>query len=341
MRRALQLARCGEAYASPNPMVGAVIVHDGLIIGEGFHRRCGEGHAEVNAVASVAHKDLLAHSTMYVTLEPCSHYGKTPPCAKLIIDSRIPRVIVGCLDPFHKVSGRGVELLRNAGVEVKVGVLEQECLKLNDRFVTAHRRHRPYVTLKWAQSYDGFLDSRRLAPGQLPMLFSSAESTLEVHRLRALHDAVMVGSGTVMVDDPRLDVRNVSGRQPAKVVIDRRARVAPTARVFARGRIIYFSAVERADLPANVECITVDRDASLDVILSRLYECGITSVLVEGGSEIINALVSSSTYDSARIEVAPFSLGQNGVAHVDMPPQSPYKIRKLAENMIIGVKNDV
>ena len=155
MRRALQLARCGDGFVSPNPMVGAVIVCDGSIIGEGYHRRYGEGHAEVNAVASVADKSLLKRSTIYVTLEPCSHYGKTPPCAKLLIDCGIPRVVIGCMDPFSKVNGRGVAMLRDAGADVTTGVLRQECMTLNKVFMVSHKLRRPYVILKWAQSADG------------------------------------------------------------------------------------------------------------------------------------------------------------------------------------------
>ncbi|MDE6556831.1 MAG: bifunctional diaminohydroxyphosphoribosylaminopyrimidine deaminase/5-amino-6-(5-phosphoribosylamino)uracil reductase RibD, partial [Duncaniella sp.] len=185
MQRALELAKNGALDASPNPMVGAVIVDaGGKIIGEGWHRRCGEGHAEVNAIASVADESLLKDSTIYVTLEPCSHYGKTPPCADLIISKGIPRVVVGCLDPFPEVSGRGIARLREAGIEVVTGVLEEECRKLNEKFITAHTLQRPFITLKWAESADGYLDAR----------ISTPFTRMLAHKLRATSDAILVGS---------------------------------------------------------------------------------------------------------------------------------------------------
>ena len=229
MRRALELAAHGELDASPNPMVGAVIVDaSGRIIGEGWHRRCGEGHAEVNAVASVADQEALKDSTMYVTLEPCSHYGKTPPCAELIVRTGIPRVVIGTLDPFAKVSGRGVARLREAGVEVEVGMLEKECQELNRKFMTAHRCRRPYVTLKWAQSADGFIDGH----------ISTPLNSMLVQRLRATHDAILVGSGTALADNPALDTRLYAGKSPVKVVLDRRGRVGNDLRMFSEGETV-------------------------------------------------------------------------------------------------------
>lgn len=340
MRRALQLAECGRPYASPNPMVGAVIVRNRHIIGEGYHRRCGEGHAEVNAVASVSDKSLLRDSTMYVTLEPCSHYGKTPPCAKLIIDMHIPQVVVGCLDPFSLVAGRGIKMLRDAGVEVAVGVLEADCRELNRKFFTAHLLHRPYVTLKWAQSADGYLDVRRL-PSEPAMRFSTPLSALEVHRLRSLNDAIMVGSSTVIADNPKLNVRHTSGRQPIKVVVDRRGRVPSDAQVFFSGRVIYFSSVNRRDLPDNVEIILVSEPEPVSAMLSRLYDMGITSVLVEGGVSLLRSFVDDELYDCARIEISHINLGAAGVAYMSMPPQAPDSAREVDGNLIIGVKNRI
>src|SRR5574344_2598378 len=194
MRRCLQLAKNGRQNAKPNPMVGACIVYDGRIIGEGYHVRCGEGHAEVNAFASVKTEDekYLHDATIYVSLEPCSHYGKTPPCADLIIEKGIPRIVVGCVDPFSKVSGRGIQKLREAGRDVKVGILEQECLRLNKRFIEANTKHRPYVTLKWAQSADGFIDKER--NDGTPEILSSPFTQMLVHKKRCETDAILVGS---------------------------------------------------------------------------------------------------------------------------------------------------
>ena len=200
MARCIELARGGGGNTAPNPMVGAVIVHKGKIIGEGFHRKCGEAHAEVNAVASVRDEALLRDSTIYVSLEPCSHYGKTPPCAELIIRKGIPRVVVGTLDPFPEVSGRGVRMLREAGIEVVTGVLEEEARALNPAFMTFQIRKRPYVYLKWAQSADGFMDIRREDASVPSVLLSSAETLRRVHRLRSEVAAIMVGTRTALLD---------------------------------------------------------------------------------------------------------------------------------------------
>ena len=206
MRRCIQLAKNGRQTAAPNPMVGAVIVHEDRIIGEGYHIRCGGPHAEVNAFASVRPEDehLLPESTIYVSLEPCSHWGKTPPCAELLIRKRIRRCVVGCQDPFAKVQGRGIGMLRDAGIEVVVGVLEEECLRLNEKFITYHSLHRPFTTLKWAQSANGFIDGK----------FSNYYTQALCHKRRAEHGAIMVGSRTWEKDKPRLDVRQWYGENP-------------------------------------------------------------------------------------------------------------------------------
>lgn len=278
MRRALQLARNGLLDASPNPMVGAVIVSPaGDIIGEGWHRRCGEGHAEVNAVASVADKSLLRDSTMYVTLEPCSHYGKTPPCAELIVSMGIPRVVVGSLDPFEKVSGRGVRRLREAGIEVVTGVLEKECRELNRKFMAAHSQHRPYVTLKWAQSADGYIDGR----------ISTPLTSALVHKLRASNDAILIGSGTALADNPSLDTRLYAGKSPVKVILDRRGRVREDLKLFG----------------GNSRVMVLSGYGTLADALSELYKNGITSLLVEGGAKVLQSFFDSGIWDEARVEI--------------------------------------
>ena len=219
MRRCIQLARNGQQNAKPNPMVGAVIVSgDGRIIGEGYHARCGEGHAEVNAFASVAPDDepLLSQATIYVSLEPCSHYGKTPPCADLIIRKGVRRVVVGCIDEFAEVQGRGIQKLQAAGIDVKVGVLEDECRDLNRRFFTFHREKRPYIILKWAQTANGFIDDHCQ-----PAKISSAFTKMLSHKLRAEEDAILVGRVTNERDHPQLNVRDWRGPDPKRLVIDR------------------------------------------------------------------------------------------------------------------------
>lgn len=314
MRRALELAAHGMGNTSPNPMVGAVIVaSDGRIIGEGYHRRCGEGHAEVNAVASVADKSLLSDCTMYVTLEPCSHYGKTPPCAKLIIDSGIPRVVVGAADPFKEVAGRGIRMLREAGVEVVEGVLAEESRSLNRRFMTAHEQQRPYVVLKWAQSADGFMDSDR--PDGIPAQFSSPLGAMLVHRLRSLYDAILVGSGTAIADNPRLDCRLWPGRSPRPVVLDRRHRI--------------ISADMRMAAPLVLDSPTVAE------ALAEMYRQGITSVLVEGGAAVHKAFIDAGLWDEARVEVSPKVLGDHGRVAAPAIPYLPYKEDTIGGNRVV------
>lgn len=316
MARALQLARGGMGHVSPNPMVGAVIVHNGQVIGEGWHRRYGGPHAEVRAVESVADEGLLADSTMYVTLEPCSHYGKTPPCAKLIIDKKIPRVVVATLDPFVKVSGRGVAMLRDAGVEVEVGLMEREARELNRRFFTAHTLGRPYVMLKWAQSADGYLDARREEENAEPLKFSTPLTLAMMHAERSRYDAIMVGAGTVMADNPSLSVRLVAGEQPLKVVVDRRGSVAAESAVFACEGIIYCGP-QRDDI--RCKSIVYDYGKPLGTLLSELYGMGITSLMVEGGATLITSFENEDLWDECRVEISPIKLGTKGVARVEMP----------------------
>ena len=218
MRRCIQLAKNGQQNAKPNPMVGAVIVHNGRIIGEGYHVRCGQGHAEVNAFASVKAENeaLLPESTIYVSLEPCSHYGKTPPCADLIINKGVHRVVVGCIDEFAEVQGRGIKKIREAGIEVEVGVLEEECKALNRRFFTFHREKRPYITLKWAQTTNGFIDDHHK-----PLKISTEFTKMLSHKLRAEEDAILVGRITDEREHPQLNVREWYGQDPKRLVIDR------------------------------------------------------------------------------------------------------------------------
>ena len=292
MQRCIQLAKCGVMGAPPNPMVGAVVVHEGKIIGEGFHRRCGGPHAEVNAIRSVRDESLLKDSTIYVSLEPCSHYGKTPPCADLIIEKQIPRVVVGCLDPFAKVNGQGIKKLRDAGIEVEVGVLEKECLELNKRFITFHRQHRPFVTLKWAQSEDGFMDAER-SKSDKPVKFSTTFTQTLVHRMRAMHQAIMVGTRTVLMDNPTLTTRLWEGPDPLRVTIDRH-RVLPESVHLKDGKVP-----------------TVIYDTgNLREILGDLYKRGIQSLMVEGGGRLLQHFIDEGLWDEARVEIAPFALSR-------------------------------
>ena len=222
MARCLQLAQSGGGYVSPNPMVGAVIVCNDRIIGEGYHRHIGEAHAEPNAIYSVNNKELLSQSTLYVNLEPCSHYGKTPPCADLIVKKRIKKVVIGTLDPNPKVSGRGAEILRDAGIEVIVGVLEKECHTLNRRFFTFQINKRPYILLKWAQTRDGFIDHCRSDNSIQALKISNSITQLLTHKMRSENMAIMVSTNTVLLDNPSLTLRYWFGKSPLRVAIDRK-----------------------------------------------------------------------------------------------------------------------
>jgi diaminohydroxyphosphoribosylaminopyrimidine deaminase/5-amino-6-(5-phosphoribosylamino)uracil reductase len=290
MERCIQLAKCGAVGAPPNPMVGAVIVYEGKIIGEGYHRRCGGPHAEVNAIRSVQDESLLKESTIYVSLEPCSHYGKTPPCADLIIEKHIPRVVVGCMDPFAKVNGQGIRKLREAGVEVKVGVLEKECLELNRRFITFHQLHRPWVMLKWAQSEDGFIDVERQTDVQ-PVKFSSPFTRTLVHQLRAMHQAIMVGTKTVLMDNPTLTTRFWDGPNPLRITIDR------------KGVLPEYVHLKDGKVPTIIY-----NHGDLNEILSDLHVRGVQSLMVEGGALLLQHFIDAGLWDEARVEIAPFSL---------------------------------
>lgn len=295
MERALQLARNGAGFVSPNPMVGAVIVSpEGKIIGEGWHALYGGPHAEVNAVNSVIPDDehLLPQSTIYVTLEPCSHYGKTPPCSKLLIEKRFKRVVIGMKDPFKEVQGRGINMLREAGIEVEVGVLEKECRELNRRFITAHEKKRPYIQLKWARSADGFIAGLDCGSNGVRTPLSSPEKLVEMHRERALADAILVGTNTLLIDNPSLTCRLWPCRRDPRPVIFKSDRLHPDLKIMERDPIMLDPALPLAD---NMHLLYIDY--------------GITSLMVEGGAKILRSFIDAGLYDEKRIETAAIILG--------------------------------
>lgn len=339
MRRALQLARLGRGSVHTNPMVGAVIVHNGRIIGEGFHRRYGEGHAEVNAVASVSAADaaLLPESTIYVTLEPCSHYGKTPPCSKLIIDKGIRRIVVGSLDPFPEVSGRGIRMLREAGREVVTGVLEKECLELNRQFMTAHTRKRPYILLKWAQSADGFIDRIRTADEQ-PQQFSTPLTAALVHQLRSEYNAIMVGSATVRLDNPSLTVRLWHGNNPLRVVLSRDGNLGDCRLLNDGMRTVVFTSAPAANLPETATVIPLEHpEEPLPEIVGKLYsQMKINSLMVEGGSRLLTEFIKAGLWDEIRVEQSPVRL-KEGIAAPSVP--LPDSVETIDDNTIFHIKS--
>jgi diaminohydroxyphosphoribosylaminopyrimidine deaminase/5-amino-6-(5-phosphoribosylamino)uracil reductase len=304
MRRCIELAKNGLCNVAPNPTVGAVIVCDGRIISEGYHVRCGEAHAEVNAIRSVKDESLLKRSTIYVSLEPCSHYGKTPPCADLIIEKQIPRIVIGCRDPFSKVAGRGIQKLQNAGREVIVGVLEEECLHLIRRFITFNTLRRPFITLKWAESADRFIDIERIDGN--PVLLSSPLTSMLVHKKRAENTAIMVGRRTVLLDNPSLTVRNWYGRNPIRIVLDRNLSLPNDLQIF-NGEVptLVFTEKEHPE-EKSVSYITIDfAHNPLNQIMKELYQRNIQSLLVEGGSQLLQSFIDNELWDEAYIEKCP------------------------------------
>ena len=309
IRRCIELASNGLCNAAPNPMVGAVIVHNGKIIGEGYHARCGEGHAEVNAIRSVKDESLLKDSTIYVSLEPCSHYGKTPPCADLIISKGIPRVVVGCIDPFSQVSGRGIQRLRDAGIDVTVGVLEEECKNLIRRFVTFNTQKRPYITLKWAESADGFIDANREEGS--PVVLSTPITSMYVHKQRAEHKAILVGRRTALLDNPSLTTRNWYGANPLRLVTDRNLTLPSDLKLFDHSTPTIVFTAEKKENEENLEYITIDFSTDiLPQILTVLYERKIQSLMVEGGTTLLQSFIDSGLWDEMFVEHSAKVLGE-------------------------------
>ena len=301
IRRCIELASNGLCNAAPNPMVGAVIVHNGKIIGEGYHAKCGEGHAEVNAIRSVKDKTLLKETTIYVSLEPCSHYGKTPPCADLIISKGIPRVVVGCIDPFSQVSGRGIRKLREAGIDVTVGVLEEECKNLIRRFVTFNTQKRPYITLKWAESADGYIDINR--ENGSPVVLSTPVTSMYVHKQRAEHKAILVGRRTALLDNPSLTTRNWYGKNPLRLVIDRNLTLPAELKLFDHSTPTMVFTEKQKNSEDNLEYVALDFSKDiLPQICTVLYDRKIQSLLVEGGTTLLQSFIDSELWDEIFVE---------------------------------------
>jgi diaminohydroxyphosphoribosylaminopyrimidine deaminase / 5-amino-6-(5-phosphoribosylamino)uracil reductase len=319
MKRCLQLASNGRATCSPNPMVGAVIVHQGKIIGEGWHRKAGEPHAEPLAVKSVRNHDMLKESTMYVSLEPCSHYGKTPPCVDLIIKKQIPRVVIGSLDAFPLVSGRGVSKLRAAGVEVVLGVEEASCLELNRAFFTFHTKKRPYIILKWAQTADGFLDIlRKPGDGKDSLKISTSFSQILTHKLRTECDAILVGTNTAILDNPSLTPRAWTGKNPVRAVIDR-DMILPLSTVLLNNKeeTLIFTDAKTKKQDKN-SWVHLDFNKSIiEQVLDELYLLNLQTLLVEGGTLMHESFLKLGMWDEIRIETSNQYI-QNGTSIPDL-----------------------
>jgi diaminohydroxyphosphoribosylaminopyrimidine deaminase/5-amino-6-(5-phosphoribosylamino)uracil reductase len=300
MYRCLQLAQLGQGNVSPNPMVGAVLVYNDKIIGEGYHQKFGEAHAEVNCINSVNSDDehLISKSTLYVSLEPCAHFGKTPPCTDLIIEKKIPRVVIGCRDPFYEVNGKGIEILRAAGVDVALAILENVCQELNKRFFTFHTKHRPYIILKWPQSADG-----KIANAELDrILISNEYSNRIVHKWRNEEASILVGTNTALKDNPELTTRLWPGNNPIRLVVDLDLRLPTSLKIFnCFSKTLIFNNIKH-EIKEHLSFYQVLDNVNLvRQIANALYHLKIESVLVEGGSQLLQSFIDEELWDETRV----------------------------------------
>ena len=312
MQRCLELATKGRANVAPNPMVGCVIVHEGKIIGEGYHRKYGEAHAEVNAINSVANKKLLKESTLYVNLEPCAHHGKTPPCSELIVRMKIPKVIIGCQDSFAEVSGKGIARMRQAGIDVEVGILEEESRMLNKRFFTFHEKKRPYIILKWAQTLDGYIDVIRKPSDPIGINWiTHTNLKMPVHKWRAEEAAIMVGGVTALNDNPQLSTREWYGEDPLRILVSREMNLPEDRYLFDNSiYTLVFTGEPKVD-KSKLKYIYTDFSKDLHrQVLDHLYEMEVQSIMIEGGHMLLQSFIDKELWDEARVLIGDKSFGE-------------------------------
>lgn len=325
MRRAMELAEWGFGTVSPNPMVGCVIVHRGEIIGEGYHKLYGGPHAEVVAIQSVQNQELLAESTVYVTLEPCAHWGKTPPCARLLVEKKVRKVVIGAVDTNPLVGGKGIEILKEAGVEVISGVLEQELRFQNRRFFSFIEKKRPYVILKWAQTQDGFVARENFDSKWI----SNPYSRQMVHRWRAEEDAIMVGTHTAKHDNPKLNVRDWDGKDPLRIVIDKKLELDKTLALFDQSQATICYNFLKNETVENLEYVKLEEGFQISELLEDLHKRNIQSLVVEGGSYLLGKFIDSELWDEARVFTGIASFGSGIPAPVILK-------HKYMESEILG-----
>ena len=296
IKRCIELAQKATGKTYPNPLVGAVIVHNGKIIGEGFHQKAGENHAEINAINSVENPELLPESTIYVSLEPCAHFGKTPPCSLKLKEIGFRKVVIGAMDSHDKVNGKGKKILQDAGIETISGILENECRSLNKRFFTFHEKKRPYIILKWAESDDGFIDKNFK-----PTKISNELASQFVHQIRSEEHAILVGTNTALNDNPSLTTRLIEGRNPVRILIDFELKVPQDFNIYNdEAPTLVFNQEKNAD-EGNVKFIKISKENFLEDLLQKLYENQIQSVLVEGGSRILQTFINANLWDETII----------------------------------------
>ncbi len=313
MQRAQELALLGVGFVSPNPRVGCVIVHDGKIIGEGWHQKYGEAHAEVNAINSVSDQSLLNESTLYVNLEPCAHFGKTPPCADLIVERKLKKVVISNLDSNPLVGGKGIQKLKAAGIEVQTEVLEKQGRELNKRFFTFIERQRPFIILKWAQTSDGFIAQNNYESKWI----SGDLSRQIVHKMRSEEDAVLVGTRTANHDNPKLNVRDWSGRNPTRIVLDRFLRLPHSLHLFDRSQPTIVYNVVKHEEHSNLIYSRVEEENFIPLVVKDIYHRKIQSVIIEGGAQTLKMFIEAKLWDEAYVFTGTRRFG-NGIAAPSM-----------------------
>lgn len=336
MQRAIELATLGSGQVAPNPMVGAVIVHEGRIIGEGYHQIFGGPHAEVNAINSVKNKALLTESTMYVTLEPCAHYGKTPPCCDLLIQHQFKRVVIGTKDPFAKVNGLGIEKMHGAGITIELGILEDDCLELNKRFFCFHQKKRPYIILKWAQTKDGYLDKPRKEHESGINWITQPETKSLVHKWRSEEQAILVGINTILNDNPSLTTREIKGKNPLRIVIDKSLQTPKTSAILDNSAPTLIYNQLKSELTGTVEYKKLD-NLNLSEILKDLHTRNILSLIVEGGSKTLQSFISEHLWDEARVLIGIINFNEGLKApELDLRPLKQFE---FGQDQLLIYKN--
>ncbi|MEO8415820.1 MAG: bifunctional diaminohydroxyphosphoribosylaminopyrimidine deaminase/5-amino-6-(5-phosphoribosylamino)uracil reductase RibD [Ginsengibacter sp.] len=335
--RCLQLAKLGAGYVAPNPMVGAVLVYEDKIVGEGYHQKYGGAHAEVNCINNVkeANKSIIEKSTLYVSLEPCSHYGKTPPCVDLIIKNKINKVVIGCKDVYYKVSGNGILRLKNAGVDVTTGVLEKKCIDLNKRFFTFHQKFRPYIILKWAQSVNGMIG----LPNERTFISNEYSNRL-VHKWRSEEAAILTGTNTALHDNPSLTTRLWQGKNPIRIVIDKELKLPSTLKIFdtVAKTVIYNNSKNLTE--GNLVYIKIENGQVADQLLHSLFEMNVQSVIIEGGTKTLQSFIDGDLWDEARVITNQELVLENGIAAPIMKNFALEKQESYFNDLISYYKNN-
>jgi len=343
MHRCLELARLGAGAVAPNPMVGALLVYDDIIISEGYHKKYGEAHAEVNCISSVSekNKNLIPTSTLYVSLEPCVHYGKTPPCADLIIKNKIPKVVIGCRDVFEQVAGKGIEKLKHAGIEVLTGILEKESVELNKRFFTFHQKQRPYIILKWAKSIDGKVAASSKSILNERTLISNEYTNRVVHKWRSEEAGIMIGTKTALQDNPSLTTRLWNGKNPVRIVVDMNLRLPSNLGIFDKKiKTIIFNKIKQSE-EENLIYFKLESENTLQQMASALYQMDIQSIIIEGGAKLLQSFIDADLWDEARVITNEQMIIGNGINAPELKKAALKKKERYFDDTITCFRNSL